>query len=87
MHRTNRAGLHHARSCHTLAGEVISNRTISTIIDMADIDGDDQINYGELSAVIECEDILELAALVPDKKVRLSLGRGIRPRHALANLV
>ena len=30
---------------------------------------DDQIDYNELSAVILCEDILEFALLVPDKKM------------------
>ena len=39
------------------------------MIDMADLNGDDEIDYSELSAVIECDDILELAALVPDKKI------------------
>ena len=39
------------------------------MIDMADLNGDDEIDYAELSAVIECDDIVELAALVPDKKV------------------
>ena len=39
------------------------------MIDMADLNGDDEIDYTELSAVVECDDILELAALVPDKKV------------------
>jgi len=39
------------------------------MIDMADLNGDDEIDYSELSAVIECDDIVELAALVPDKKV------------------
>ena len=31
--------------------------------------GDDEIDYSEMSNVIECDDILELAALVPDKKM------------------
>jgi Ca2+-binding EF-hand superfamily protein len=50
-------------------GDVVNDRTIGAIIDMADLNGDDEIDYSELSAVIECDDILELAALVPDKKI------------------
>ena len=50
-------------------GDVVNDRTLAAIIDMSDINGDDEIDYSELSAVIECDDILELAALVPDKKI------------------
>lgn len=50
-------------------GDVVNDRTINAIIDMADMNGDDEIDYFELSAVIECDDILELASLVPDKKL------------------
>lgn len=50
-------------------GDVVNDRTLACMIDMADLNGDDEIDYSELSAVIECDDIVELAALVPDKKV------------------
>jgi len=50
-------------------GDVVNDRTLACMIDMADLNGDDEIDYLELSGVIECDDILELAALVPDKKV------------------
>lgn len=50
-------------------GDIVNDRTLACMIDMADLNGDDEIDYSELSAVIECDDILELAALVPDKKV------------------
>ena len=50
-------------------GDVVNDRTLACMIDMADLNGDDEIDYSELSGVIECDDILELAALVPDKKV------------------
>jgi len=49
-------------------GAVVNDRTLAAIVDMADANGDDEIDYFELSKVIECDDILELAALVPDKK-------------------
>jgi len=50
-------------------GDVVNDRTLACMIDMADLNGDDEIDYTELSAVVECDDIVELAALVPDKKV------------------
>ena len=50
-------------------GDVVNDRTLAAMIDMADMNGDDEIDYFELSKVIECDDILELATLVPDKKV------------------
>jgi len=50
-------------------GDVVNDRTLMCMIDMADLNGDDEIDYIELSNVIECDDILELAALVPDKKI------------------
>jgi hypothetical protein len=81
-------------------GDVVNDRTLWAIIDMADANGDDEIDYFELSKVstdappeedplgphpapslshharaaatwqvIECDDILELASLVPDKKI------------------
>jgi len=50
-------------------GDIVNDRTLACMIDMADLNGDDEIDYTELSSVIECDDILELAALVPDKKV------------------
>ena len=50
-------------------GDVVNDRTLNCLIDMADLNGDDEIDYFELSKVIECDDILELATLVPDKKL------------------
>ena len=50
-------------------GDVVNDRTLACIVDMADADGNDEIDMFELSSVIECDDILELAALVPDKKL------------------
>merc|ERR1711988_2002924 len=50
-------------------GDVVNDRTLACMIDMADLNGDDEIDYTELAGVVECDDILELAALVPDKKV------------------
>jgi len=49
-------------------GDVVNDRTLNALIDMADMNGDDEIDYFELSKVVECDDILELASLVPDKK-------------------
>ena len=46
-------------------GDVVNDRTLGAIIDMADANGDDGIDYFELSKVIECDDIVELLALVP----------------------
>jgi Ca2+-binding EF-hand superfamily protein len=60
-------------------GDVVNDRTLAALVDMADLNGDDEIDYAELSAVIECDDLLELAALVPDKKlVAKSLTEGKR---------
>merc|ERR1711988_307319 len=42
-------------------GDVVNDRTLAALIDMADANGDDEIDYFELSNVIECDDILELA--------------------------
>jgi len=49
-------------------GDVVNDRTLTCLIDMADLNGDDEIDYTELAGVVECDDILELMALVPDKK-------------------
>ena len=47
-----------------------NDRTINVLVDFADLNNDDSIGYLELSAVIECDDIIEFAALVPDKKAK-----------------
>jgi len=46
-----------------------NDRTIDVLVDFADLNNDDSIVYLELSQVIECEDIIEFAALVPNKKM------------------
>ena len=43
-------------------------RTIACLVDFADLNDDDSIGYLELSAVLECDDIIQFAALVPNKK-------------------
>ena len=45
-----------------------NDRTINVLVDFADLNNDDSIGYLELSNVIECEDIIQFAALVPNKK-------------------
>jgi len=50
-------------------GDIVNDRTLGAIVDMSDMSGDDMIDYFELSKVIECDDIIELFALVPDKKM------------------
>jgi len=50
-------------------GDIVNDRTLGAIVDMSDMTGDDMIDYFELSKVIECDDIIELFALVPDKKM------------------
>jgi len=47
-----------------------NDRTIAVLVDFADLNDDDSIGYLELSQVLECEDIIEFAALVPNKKAR-----------------
>jgi hypothetical protein len=51
-------------------GDVVNEKTLACILDLVDADGDDNINYNELSKMILCDDILELLALVPDKSVK-----------------
>jgi hypothetical protein len=46
----------------------VNERTIAVLIDFADLNDDDSIGYLELSQVLECDDIIEFAALVPNKK-------------------
>ena len=46
----------------------VNDRTIAVLIDFADLNDDDSIGYLELSQVLECDDIIEFAALVPNKK-------------------
>jgi len=43
-------------------------RTIACLIDFADLNDDDSIGYDELSQVLECDDLIQFAALVPNKK-------------------
>jgi Ca2+-binding EF-hand superfamily protein len=45
-----------------------NERTINVLVDFADLNNDDSIGYLELSNVIECDDIIQFAALVPNKK-------------------
>ncbi len=49
-------------------GDIVNDRTLNAIVDMSDADGDDQINYKELTKVITAEDVLELQSLVKDRK-------------------
>ena len=46
----------------------VNERTIAVLVDWADLNGDDEISYEELSAVLQCDDLLQMLALVPDKK-------------------
>ena len=48
--------------------DFVNDRTINVLVDWADLNGDDEISYEELSAVLQCDDLLQLLALVPDKK-------------------
>jgi len=45
-----------------------NDRTIACLVDFADLNDDDSIGYLELSQVLECEDLVQFAALVPQKK-------------------
>jgi len=47
-----------------------NERTIAALVDFADLNDDDSIGYLELSAVLECEDLVQFAALVPNKKAK-----------------
>jgi Ca2+-binding EF-hand superfamily protein len=47
--------------------ELVNIKVLDAIIDLCDADGDGQIDYGEVSKMILCDDIVELLALVPDK--------------------
>jgi len=47
-----------------------NDRTIAVLVDFSDLNDDDSIGYLELSQVIECDDIIEFAALVPNKKAK-----------------
>jgi len=66
-------------------GDIVNKKTMSCILDLVDADGDDQINYNELSKMILCDDIIELLSLVPDKTLKSSkvkederiIGRGV----------
>ena len=48
--------------------DFVNDRTINVLVDWADLNGDDEIDYAELSNVLLCDDLMALAALVPDKK-------------------
>ena len=45
-------------------------KTIACLVDFADLNDDDSIGYTELSAVLECDDLIQFAALVPNKKAK-----------------
>ena len=47
-----------------------NERTIAALVDFADLNDDDSIGYLELSAVLECDDLVQFAALVPNKKAK-----------------
>jgi len=46
----------------------VNDRTIDVLVDWADLNEDDSIDYNELSAVVLCDDVLEFAALLPAKR-------------------
>jgi len=46
----------------------VNERTINVLVDWADLNEDDQIDYNEISNVMLCDDILEFAALLPKKR-------------------
>jgi len=48
-------------------GQYVNSKTIDAILDCVDADGDGGFNHKELTAVLECEDIL---TMVPVKKVK-----------------
>jgi len=50
--------------------ETISAKVMDCIVDLCDSDGDGEIDYGEMSKMILCDDIIELLALVPDKTLK-----------------
>ena len=50
--------------------EQIPSRILDCIVDLCDSDGDGEIDYGEMSKMILCDDIIELLALVPDKTLK-----------------
>jgi len=47
-----------------------NERTIACLVDFADLNEDDEIGYLELSAVLECDDLVQFAALVPQRKAK-----------------
>ena len=47
-----------------------NERTIACLVDFADLNDDDEIGYLELSQVLECDSLVEFAALVPQKKAK-----------------
>ena len=47
-----------------------NQRTIACLVDFADLNDDDEIGYLELSQVLECDSLVEFAALVPQKKAK-----------------
>ena len=50
--------------------ENVSEKVLECIVDLADEDGDGNIDYAELAKMILCDDIVELLALIPDKSLR-----------------
>ena len=46
----------------------INDRTLWCLCDFADLNNDDEIGFLELSQVLLCQDIIQFAALVPNKK-------------------
>jgi len=66
----------------------VHERTINVLVDWADLNEDDQIDYNEISAVMQCEDVLEFAALLPKKRAESQktniLGRKVGKRGLTA---
>jgi len=66
----------------------INERTIYVLVDWADLNEDDQIDYNEISAVMQCADVLEFAAMLPKKKAESQksniLGRKVGKRGLTA---
>ena len=50
-----------------------NHKTIACLVDFADLNDDDSIGFLELSQVLECEDLKEFAALVPQKKAKAQM--------------
>ncbi|KAL1518473.1 hypothetical protein AB1Y20_002764 [Prymnesium parvum] len=48
----------------------VNERTIRVLVDWADLNNDGMLNYNEISNVMQCEDVLELAAVLPKLKAQ-----------------